>query len=329
MKIIDAHLHFSEREHFRRTAETVAEVAFSAKGLRSEYEIAGVTAGIVMTSPGREPLPSSGYSRELELKDGSIENLLACIGVNPVDLSNDPGEELYLIEKELNMPYATGIKLYPGYFPFYVTDPLYKPIYRLAQKYKMPVAIHCGDTSSARAKLKYSHPMTVDEAAVEYPDITFVICHMGDPWVMDTAELISKNPNVYTDVSGMIAGNAALYKGAGILPCTWTTSGRQWCMPNSMTRYCSEPISPLRLWCPMWSSSKTLFRKNITRMFSLTMLLRFIPNSRICSILPVHEIYYCQSQSYHHRPDMYHIGRQLHERRHGRVPGITTRALLW
>jgi predicted TIM-barrel fold metal-dependent hydrolase len=209
LKIIDAHLHFSEREHFRRTAETVAEVAFSAKGLRSEYEIAGVTAGIVMTSPGREPLPSSGYSRELELKDGSIENLLACIGVNPVDLSNDPGEELYLIEKELNMPYATGIKLYPGYFPFYVTDPLYKPIYRLAQKYKMPVAIHCGDTSSARAKLKYSHPMTVDEAAVEYPDITFVICHMGDPWVMDTAELISKNPNVYTDVSGMIAGNAA------------------------------------------------------------------------------------------------------------------------
>jgi predicted TIM-barrel fold metal-dependent hydrolase len=43
--------------------------------------------------------------------------------------------------------------------------------------------------------------------ALKYPDINFIICHMGIPWVLDTAELISKNKNVYTDMSGLISGS--------------------------------------------------------------------------------------------------------------------------
>lgn len=74
---------------------------------------------------------------------------------------------------------------------------------------EIPVAIHYGDTGYSQTQLKYSHPLTVDEVAVEYRDINFVICHMGDPWIMDTAELISKNHNVFTDLSGFIAGNKA------------------------------------------------------------------------------------------------------------------------
>jgi predicted TIM-barrel fold metal-dependent hydrolase len=209
VKIIDAHLHFSNREGFKKTAREVAEVPYTAKGLKEEFDSVDVAAGIVMTSPGRDPLPSSGESREMVLEDGSLDCLLACVGVNPIDLKKDRKSELYAIEKELNMPWATGIKLYPGYFPFYVSDAVYKPVYELAKKYKVPVAIHCGDTSSSQAQLKYSHPLTVDEAAVRYPDINFVICHMGDPWVMDTAELLVKNNNVYTDMSGLIAGNKA------------------------------------------------------------------------------------------------------------------------
>ncbi len=207
MKIIDAHLHFSNREGFKKTAREVAEVPYTANGLKSEFDSVNVVAGIVMTSPGRDPLPSSGESRELTLEDGTLDNLLACVGVNPVDLTKNRKSELYDIEKELNMPWTTGIKLYPGYFPTYVSDPVYKPIYELARKYKVPVAIHCGDTSSTQAQLKYSHPLTVDTVAVRYPDINFVICHMGDPWVMDTAELTVKNNNVYADLSGLIAGN--------------------------------------------------------------------------------------------------------------------------
>jgi predicted TIM-barrel fold metal-dependent hydrolase len=209
MKIIDAHLHFSDREGFKKTAREIAEVPYTAQGLRNEYKSANVVAGIVMTSPGREgSLTPSGKSRELMLEDGTLDNLFACVGINPVDLSKDPKSELYYIEGKLNLPYVTGIKLYPGYFPTYVTDSLYNPIYKLAQKYEVPVAIHTGDTSSPRGQLKYSHPLTIDELAVKYQKINFIICHFGDPWVLDAAELVSKNLNVYADLSGFIAGNA-------------------------------------------------------------------------------------------------------------------------
>jgi len=36
--------------------------------------------------------------------------------------------------------------------------------------------------------------------------LTIVLCHFGNPWFEDVAELIYKHPNVYTDVSGLTTG---------------------------------------------------------------------------------------------------------------------------
>ncbi|OGI06618.1 MAG: hypothetical protein A2Y40_06045 [Candidatus Margulisbacteria bacterium GWF2_35_9] len=38
-----------------------------------------------------------------------------------------------------------------------------------------------------------------------------VICHLGNPWVMDTAELLYKNENVYADLSGILIGDKARF----------------------------------------------------------------------------------------------------------------------
>lgn len=211
MKIIDAHLHFSNRDGFRETAKKIGHLEYSAKGLRQEFEQANVVAGVVMSTPGRETCQSSGSPIEFFLEDGTLDCLLSCVGVNPEKLKEDSRELLY-VEEELRKSLVTGIKIYAGYFPYYVYDSVYEPIYELAKKYNVPVAIHCGDTQSARGLLKYSHPLTIDELAVEQQDVTFIICHMGVPWVMDTAELISKNHNVYTDLSGLIAGNSEQVK---------------------------------------------------------------------------------------------------------------------
>lgn len=206
MKIIDAHLHFSNRAGFYETARNISHITFSAMGLKQEFDQAGVIAGIVMATPGHEEFQTCGYPEEFILEDGTLDCLLSCVGVNPELLKQDP-RELHYIENELKKNAVTGIKIYAGYFPYFVSDPIYDPIYELAEKYKLPVAVHCGDTQSNRGLLKYSHPLTIDELAVKHPAITFIICHMGVPWVMDTAELIAKNPNVYTDLSGLIAGN--------------------------------------------------------------------------------------------------------------------------
>jgi predicted TIM-barrel fold metal-dependent hydrolase len=205
LKIIDAHLHFSNQEGLKETAREIGQVDYSGKGLVKEFKEANVVAGIVMNTP-RDEWNQLDDSMWRDLKKEAPDLLFSCVGINPIRLQEDPNE-LIRIEKELNKSYVVGIKIYAGYFHNYVYDPVYDPIYGLARKYNIPVAIHCGDTQSPRGLLKYSHPLTIDELAVEHHDINFIICHLGVPWVMDTAELILKNPNVYTDVSGLIAGN--------------------------------------------------------------------------------------------------------------------------
>lgn len=95
-----------------------------------------------------------------------------------------------------------GLKLYPGYEPFYVHDPRLRVVYELAGEYGVPVMIHTGDTFDPRGKIKYAHPLEVDEVAVDYRDVTFVICHLGNPWLTDAMEVIYKNENVVGDISG-------------------------------------------------------------------------------------------------------------------------------
>ena len=59
--------------------------------------------------------------------------------------------------------------------------------------------------------LKYSHPLTVDEARVNFPRVKFVIAHCGCPWITDAAEVAGKNPNVCMDLSGLLEGNPKPY----------------------------------------------------------------------------------------------------------------------
>src|SRR5690606_7542616 len=100
-----------------------------------------------------------------------------------------------------------GLKLYPGYEAFYVHDARMRVVYELAAEFDVPVMIHTGDTFDPRGKVKYAHPLEVDEVAVDFREVTFVICHMGNPWVTDAMEVIYKNENVVGDISGLTLGH--------------------------------------------------------------------------------------------------------------------------
>ena len=100
-----------------------------------------------------------------------------------------------------------GLKLYPGYEAFYVHDARMRVVYELAGEFGVPVMIHTGDTFDPKGKVKYAHPLEVDEIAVDFRDVTFVICHLGNPWVTDAMEVIYKNDNVVGDISGFTLGH--------------------------------------------------------------------------------------------------------------------------
>ena len=74
------------------------------------------------------------------------------------------------------------------------------------------MAIHTGVTYSERGIMDYSHPLSADRMAVCYRDTQFLLCHMGNPWIMDACEVAYKNANVHVDISGLLSCDAAEIK---------------------------------------------------------------------------------------------------------------------
>lgn len=186
LPIIDAHLHTD----FRGGPATSSGILRTQQELLKQMREAGAIAAIAHTE-------NNGAWNGDDLRD---QNIFHTYGIRvPYDLNE--------VESALVSGRYVGIKIYLGYQHFYPSDDVYVPLYRLAQKYNLPVVFHTGDTLSRTAKLKYAHPLGVDEVAVDFPEVVFVIAHMGNPWVRDAAVVVSKNTNVYADSSGLLVGD--------------------------------------------------------------------------------------------------------------------------
>ena len=77
----------------------------------------------------------------------------------------------------------------------------------MAKEFDVAVVFHTGDTFDKKGKLKYADPLTIDEVAVDHPDVRFVIAHCGNPWIESAAEVAYKNDNVYLECSALLLGN--------------------------------------------------------------------------------------------------------------------------
>ncbi|ABR50341.1 amidohydrolase 2 [Alkaliphilus metalliredigens QYMF] len=211
MKIIDAHLHFSEVKRFRNCAEKISQINYSMEGLKEDFESNEIVTGIAMglEETHDKAFPDAEQRNPMEANlEGTLPSWLKyCLGINPLQLKNDPLGEFLTIERKLQEQAVVGIKLYPGYYPVAVTNAIYRPIYHLAEAYGVPVTIHCGKTYAVKGYLHDSHPLLVNQVALQYPNVKFIIAHLGDPWVMDTAAIISNNSNVFADLSGLVIGD--------------------------------------------------------------------------------------------------------------------------
>ena len=206
MKVIDAHLHFSNIQSFKDTASDLADISYNTEGLLKEYKDANVVLGIGMgveeTEAGEFPDRTAPALMGLDLETRPNQ-IVCCIGINPFLFTEN---SLVQLEAELQKDWIVGIKIYLGYYPYYAYDEVYQPIYRLAKEYSVPIVYHTGDTYAEKGLLKYSHPLTIDEVAVEHRDVQFMMAHFGDPWCLTAAEVIYKNRNVFADLSGLIVG---------------------------------------------------------------------------------------------------------------------------
>lgn len=213
MKIIDAHMHFSDNPGFCQVA-LAAKHENTSGHLLQAFKGNNIVLGIAMGTRSRKEDPEICYpgiidlAGEFDEKNYNQPSCIAyCAGVNGTKLNSGKMEAtLEEYEKLLRTKQCVGIKLYPGYESIYPGDKRNYPFYELARKYDVPVVFHSGDTASSRGLLKYSHPLEVDEVAVAFPDVRFVIAHYGSPWIVDATEVAIKNDNVFIDLSGLAEG---------------------------------------------------------------------------------------------------------------------------
>ncbi|MCL2500764.1 MAG: amidohydrolase [Defluviitaleaceae bacterium] len=209
-KIIDAHMHFSAIEAFR-SAATDAVVEYSRAGYLKEREDAGIDAGVCMglseSTPFSFPDTNAVTPMAADLTENKPPDMFTCLGINPHKL--DDAVIKNIRDRIKTDPTVVGFKVYAGYYHYYVHDPVYSPVYALAAEHGLTVSIHTGVTYSERGIMEYSHPLTADRLAVQYRDTQFLLCHMGNPWIMDACETAYKNRNVFLDISGLVEGNAA------------------------------------------------------------------------------------------------------------------------
>jgi predicted TIM-barrel fold metal-dependent hydrolase len=180
-KIIDAHAHFKDLSE--------GEPAQPSKQMLDDFAAAGVVGAVVHTS-GKIP-------DELKLSD-QAPKLIRCAA------ATEEGPGLTDLEIQIKAGVYRCIKIYLGYVPKYPSDAYYTPFYELAEKLSVPIVFHTGDTLDKMAKVKYADPLGVDEVAVTYPKVKFVIAHLGNPWFHSAAEVVYKNDNVSVDLSALL-----------------------------------------------------------------------------------------------------------------------------
>ena len=180
--------------------DTVENVALL---VRSEMQAAGIRSALAMGSYGGDGDDPLGSQRTLEIAR-HVPGLHAIGIAQPDRIDRD---HLRRVEEALSTQRVVALKAYLGYVHAYPTDPGYRPYYELAAKYKLPFIFHTGDTYSPCAKLKYAQPLNIDDVAVDHRDVRFVMAHVGNPWMIDAAEVVYKNVNVWVDLSGLFVGS--------------------------------------------------------------------------------------------------------------------------
>ena len=204
-RIIDAHIHLSERpdDTLVRFAE-MNSLRYTLGGLLESMKENGVRHGLLLSPPLKSgvALPNE---KIIDLCRKSEGMLSPVVTVEPS--AKEVKAAIGLAESKRKEVRAFKVRL--GYVKASAVSPLYERLYDYAQSEGLPVMFHTGDTVTSTGDLASSHPLNLDALANRREELTIVLCHFGNPWFEDVAELIYKHPKVYADISGLTTGGGA------------------------------------------------------------------------------------------------------------------------
>jgi uncharacterized protein len=102
-----------------------------------------------------------------------------------------------------------GLKLHPPSQQFFPNDRLAYPLYEVFAEAHLPVLFHTGHSGIGTGvaggggiRLKYGHPMPIDDVAVDFPEMPIIMAHPAFPWQDEAISVCLHKPTVYIDLSG-------------------------------------------------------------------------------------------------------------------------------
>ncbi len=124
---------------------------------------------------------------------------------NPPEKSDGTIDVKKEIEEAIVGNNYKGFKIMLTFRKKKLNDQLIYPVLEAAQKFRIPIVMHCGYPPPGTRKnvLTYSNPIYIDEFASSYPKANIIITHMGYPFTDIAIALATQYPNVYLDLSNL------------------------------------------------------------------------------------------------------------------------------
>ena len=202
--IVDCHTHLANAEHiggeFLAGAQRAwgEECTLEATPQMHKEACKECDAAIILPIDAEEIgyyTPNSFIAEYVRTDPG---RLIGFASVNPNRLEADK-----ILERDVREYGLKGLKLGPIYQKFDPSKPLAYPLYAKANELKLPIMWHQGTSYVQNGPLEYSNPILLDPVARSFPDLKMIVAHLGHPWYAETACLVRKHPNVYTDMSAL------------------------------------------------------------------------------------------------------------------------------
>lgn len=107
------------------------------------------------------------------------------------------------IEKLFLKKQALGFKIFPGHDPVYPIDKRWLPIFKLCQKYNLPLIIHTGINSGNWSVAKYNDPKHIIKIAKKFKNLKIIIAHYFWPKLDYCFKITAGFDNIYFDTSAL------------------------------------------------------------------------------------------------------------------------------
>ena len=212
-QLIDWHTHTWKPEHMTAQARSDMKVhgVIGGEATPEDHKRSVVEGGaekfVVINAPVRayKKIPNDFIADYVAQYPGQA------VGFASVD-PNDPtaAEEFERSVTDLGLQ---GLKVSPVYQGFDPWSPEAWELYYLANKYDVPVMFHMGGMYDPNGTLEWGNPLRLDKVGRAFPDLRIIVAHFGQPNMQETAMLMRKNMNVFTDLSARFHRKWQLYNG--------------------------------------------------------------------------------------------------------------------